>query len=357
MSSNNLSKAALLMVVLVVAAIASWELYLRSKGVAINYDDGAPLWADKRAMVYEPADRSTVFIGSSRIKFDLDFDTWKEVTGDQAVMLAIQGSSPVPLLHDLADDKNFKGKLVIDVTEPLFFGHAPPMFVQPKEYIDYYNNRTPAQRASFAINHFLESRLVFLDEEYLSLNAQLGALNVKSRPGVYIFPPPPGFPMDFDRNTFDRRSRMTDKFVADTNQHKQVTAVWAFLMPPPPKPGDPRPSQESVDSSINGVIQAVKISTDKIKARGGQIIFVRTPSSGQMGMGEKMGFPRERYWNKLLEVTGTAGIHFADYPSIDHFICPEWSHLAPGDANIFTRELAKILTEKGWKFPKLSGTK
>ena len=84
MPANPLSKAAILMVVLVIAAIASWEFYLRNKGVDIAYDDEGPLWSHKRAMVYESPSNATVFIGSSRIKFDLDVDTWEKTTGDHA---------------------------------------------------------------------------------------------------------------------------------------------------------------------------------------------------------------------------------------------------------------------------------
>jgi len=35
--------------------------------------------------------------------------------------LAIEGSCPRPILEDLANDQNFKGKLIVDVTEGLFF--------------------------------------------------------------------------------------------------------------------------------------------------------------------------------------------------------------------------------------------
>jgi hypothetical protein len=347
MHSKNISKAALLAVLLVVTAIAGWELYLRNKGITIAYDDGGPLWADKRAMVYEPADKATVFIGSSRIKFDLDVDTWENLTGDRAVMLAIEGSSPVPLLHDLANDKNFKGKLVVDVTEPLFFSNAPFVMLGPNDYIKYYKDRTPAQRASFTLNHFLESRFVFLDKDNFSMNAQLGKLNVSSRPGVYIFPPAPGFPMDFSRTKFDRTNKMTDKFVADTNLQNQVKNIWGFIRNA--SKDFPAPTQGSIDT----ILMEVKNSVNKITERGGKVVFLRTPSSGPMGMGEKMGFARERFWDRILKETNSPGIHFADYVAMNHFICPEWSHLAPSDGIIFTKELVRILREeKGWQFPK-----
>ena len=72
-------------------------------------------------MVYESKDKATVFIGSSRIKFDLDIPTWESLTGNHAIQLANVGSSPRPVMEDLANDPNFKGRLVVDVTEGLFF--------------------------------------------------------------------------------------------------------------------------------------------------------------------------------------------------------------------------------------------
>ena len=138
---------------------------------------------------------------------------------------------------------------------------------------------------------------------------------------------------------------MTEKFVADTNLQNQVKGIWDFFR----KMGkDPPVSGGKLDS----IITSVKTSVDKIRARGGQVIFVRTPSSGGFLMGEKMGYPREKYWDRLLAETKCAGIHFQDYPAIDHFECPELSHLKQSDAKIFTENFIKILhDEKGWAFP------
>lgn len=78
----------------------------------------------------------------------------------------------------------------------------------------------------------------------------------------------------------------------------------------------------------------------------------RTPSSGPFWMGEQMGFPRAKYWDRLLALTGCPGIHFADYPAVASFVCPEWSHLKPADAVTWTINLVDILQkEKGWVFP------
>jgi len=77
---------------------------------------------------------------------------------------------------------------------------------------------------------------------------------------------------------------------------------------------------------------------------------VRTPSSGPFLIGEAQGYPKDKYWNRLLEVTSCPGVHFQDYESMSHFQCPEFSHLTPADAVVFTKNLAGIMEQKGWKF-------
>ena len=338
-----LAKAAILTVVLVATSVLCWELYVRNNDFDTSYDDGPPLWSDKRRMIYEPADRSTVFIGSSRNKFDIDIDTWENITGDHAIQLACVGSTPIPILEDLANDEDFKGKLVIDVTEVLFFSTSPNNTGTPIECVKYYKDETPAQRASFYIDHLLESQFAFLDKDRLSLNAQLKNLRIPNRPGVFEFPI---FANGFGRVQFNRQEYMTPKFLSDTNQQNQQRGIWAMF-------GKMRNEPPASGKKLDSILAIVKTSTDKIKARGGQVIFVRTPSSGPFLAGENMGFPREKYWEKVLAVTNSPGVHFADYPAIAHFACPEFSHLSPADAIVFTKNFIKILnSEKGWKFPK-----
>src|SRR5579863_6765575 len=88
MQAQHFIKAGILAVFFTVIAAASWEIHLRHIGVDTSFDDNRALWAYTRAKVYEPKDRSTVFIGSSRIKFDLDIPLWERLTGDHAVQLA-----------------------------------------------------------------------------------------------------------------------------------------------------------------------------------------------------------------------------------------------------------------------------
>ncbi len=337
----SLKKTVVLMLMLVLAFIVSWEIYLRNSGSDHAFDEGGPLWSHQRGFLSELIDKSTVFIGSSRINFDLDSDTWFSVTGDHPIQLACAGASPLPILNDLAEDADFNGKLIIDVTEILFFNLSPYTTENPKKYIKYYHDITPTQKASFRLNKPLENTFVFLDKDNYSLNTMLDKLQVKSRPGVFMFPI---FPRDFERTRFDRQCYMTPAFVTDTNQHNQVRAIWqilAFADPTPPITGAP----------LDSLLETVKTAIDKIKARGGKVIFVRTPSSGPFWAGEQQGYPREKYWDKLLTYTHTEGIHFMDDPATNHYFCPEFSHLTPSDAIDYTKQFIRILQDQhDWKF-------
>ncbi len=335
---QSLLRPAVLMLTLVAAAVFAREFYLRKSGAQISYDDGGPLWSDKRAMVYQPTEKAVVFIGSSRIKFDLDLETWSKLCRPQAVQLAIEGASPRPCLGDLANDPNFRGRLVVDVTEGLFFSNFPGNTAEPNKNIAYFKDRTPAQRVGFVLNKWLESTFVFLDKDNLALNAELDALELKSRPGVFMMPI---FPRDFHPKTFGRQTRMTDRFVADTAIQNRVKNIWLFF--------DSFPSSPMPEEELTAIFNSTKAATDKIRARGGEVFFVRTPSSGHYRETETKDFPREKYWARLLVETGCKGFHYVYSPQIAAMVCPEWSHLTPADAVVFTKEFVEILKkETGW---------
>ncbi len=162
---------------------------------------------------------------------------------------------------------------------------------------------------------------IFLDQDNFSINALLSKWNLPRRKGVW---PNPVFPVEFAPVSFDRQSFMTPNFVADTNLQNQVKTIWVG-----DGPGSP---SRLIADSLQVILKYAKADADKIKSRGGEVIFLRVPSSGPFEESDKKVFPREVYWDRLLAFTGCPGIHFKDYPAIAHFDCPEWSHLTPEQA-------------------------
>lgn len=343
MASLNTVKPFVLTSILTLGFLIALELYWRGRGFIPTYNDDKMLWANARKEIYLPSTDATVFIGGSRIKFDLDVPTWEKLTGEKAIQLAIVGTPGRSVLQHLAHDKNFKGKLIIDVAEGQFFSFVDSVRRDKSatEAIAYYKEQTPAQRASAGINFFLESKLVCLEEGKFSTTSLLNDLGFKNRPGIMVRP---NFPKEFSVSNFNRQTWLTPMFLADTALINWQKRFWKsrFAAIPAIK-GD----------TLNAFLTQTKKAIDKITARGGIVVFVRPPSSGPIIEGESRTYPRKDYWDRLLKYTASPGIHFVDYPSTAMLTCPEWSHLKLDDAVRYTTELVEILEqEHGWKFPK-----
>ena len=338
MPSTPLVKSALLAIIVTLVAATSWEIHLRQRGVKPDFDNDADLWTNKRKMVYEPSDQATVILGSSRAAYDIDIPTYEHLTGKRAVQLSMDGSSPRTVFDDLANDPKFKGKVILDVTEMLFYNNIPFMLSTPAENLAYYEKETPAQKVSFTLDVPLEANLVFLNQGFFSLNALLNLFHLKDRPG---FQPDLPFPLELNSTDFNRQNRMTDKFLIDTSLQNRVRGIWMMvngMLPPPIKGKD-----------LVANLQNLKENVTKIRKRGGDVIFIRTPSSGPVAEIESKVFPKSEYWDKMLTATNCKGVHYKDYPELSNFFCPEFSHLSPRDAMVYTKHLVTILkTDKNW---------
>ena len=153
MNPKHFAKAAVTALVLIALFIAGLEYYWRSNGYQLSYNDDKILWADVRRQVYEPSDRATVFSGSSRIKWDIDIETWERLTGEKAIQLGLVGTSPKKVVFDLANDEKFVGKLIVDVTAVFRLDPSTDLFAD--DALEYYHNETPAQRASAKLDFAL----------------------------------------------------------------------------------------------------------------------------------------------------------------------------------------------------------
>jgi hypothetical protein len=319
----------------------AYEIYLRAQGYEIAYDDDGSHFANARRKVYLPKEEATVIIGTSRALYDIDLDLWQNLTKDIPIQLANYGSSPIPILKDLANDEKFKGRLIIDATESLFFELTGWSYSRPNTLLKFAHEETPSQRFSFHINEVLESTFVFLDKDCFSLSAILDRNLFIPREGIRSIPK---YPVDFGRMEKNRNTHYGNTF-ENTPDQEMMRNVWLGFA----KEGSKAPPIPK--GKIDTFLMDVATHIDKIKARGGEVIFLRPPSSGPIWQGEKMGFTREIFWDKILSITKCQGLHFDDYPTINKFECPEYSHLSRKDASLFTKELVKILqSDFNWKF-------
>ena len=98
-----------------------------------------------------------------------------------------------------------------------------------------------------------------------------------------------------------------------------------------------------MQAAFEGRFADTKALVEKLRARGGRVVFVRFPVSGDLKATEDRDTPRARTWDRLLKETTAPGIYFEDYPELAGFTCPEWSHLSAGDSVEFTKRLVPHL--------------
>lgn len=336
----QLKKSVLIAAVLCFAMITGWELYWRSQGRETNIDDNTALYASQRALLKKPNNNQVVFIGSSRILFDIQKDIWREKTGTEPVMLAAQGASPLPALRDIVENTDFKGLIVVGVTPGLFFSttfqQAPPMS-RVQDRLDYFYKQTYAQRLNQWLSVPLQKNLVFItaaDEAWdsdVDLKTLLYQIQIGERAGPYPAP----F-NQFEDVSLDRNVQMTARTTNDTAYANTIKKAWIDMisggeMPPPDK---------------DGVISYVIKYANQFKARGGQIVFVRCPADGFFEI-EKEIAPRASFWDSLLIRSDSRGYHYEDYPQLQNLHLPESSHLSKEDADVFTTELIAIMQKDG----------
>lgn len=320
--------------IVVIGLTAGWEVYWRGKMLAAgDYKNSSALWAQERRKAIGDA---TVMIGSSRIFFDIDLDLWEEATGVRPVMLAMEGTSPRLFLKDLADDENFRGQVIVGVTVPIFFTQEGG---QREEVLAYYKKETPSQRADHFLSKPIERTFAFFDEQTRP-KTQIKTAPLPLREGMR----PLFYPRKLSISEADRNTEMWARVEEDERYREEAKGQWALILQmlaPPPSP-DGSPPPPFPQPAIDAVIAEVKANADKIRARGGDVAFLRFPYDGLFAVVEDNGFPRERFWDALLAGTDSAGVTFHDHPELQGYEIAEWSHLTAREAERYTRALVPI---------------
>ncbi len=320
-----------------------WELYCRNLGYAPTLNDTKDLWASQRSLVDQDPTR-TVLIGSSRMLFDFDMDVYEKGMEERPLQLSTVGTNPGPYLEDLAEHPEYSGTVIVGVTPGLFFAPGGPPVKSPTNHLKRFRDWSPTQRVGHYLGMILERRLAFLNQGDLTLNKLLDKLKLSNREKVKGHPELPPY---FHIVGEDRQGGMTDIAESDTDLQKRIQQIWIPLFTPPPAPKDKSKDEAKADrkKQVNKILENTKSRVNKIRSRGGKVVFIRLPSTSKLRDVENKYTPRADYWDRILKVTATPGIHFEDFEELSGFNCPEWSHLTKANGTEFTRRLIPLFKE------------
>ncbi len=263
-------RVALVALLLAAAGVAGWEAYWRiAQGYEASYRNSDGQWAEARRRVDAREPNQTILIGSSRTQFDVDLDVWKEKTGVHPVQLALEGSNPLPILTDLANDEDVTGLVVVGVTPPLLF--IPGVGLRAGA-LERYHDETPSQRLGNLLSYPLETTFAFY-----SWDTKL--FTVLKRQAWW--PERPGLPWQqrevrkIEHMRRDRQAELWSRVETDPEFLAIVTGTWRDILENLPPP----PPEDVARANFEALLDRVKDDVTRIRQRGGEVVFIRPPSS------------------------------------------------------------------------------
>jgi hypothetical protein len=298
---------------LAMVALGALETGWRAAGHRPGPIDDSRLWAAARLRLGS-GPRAVAILGDSRALFGIDLGALQsELDAERPTQLAIQGSTPVPILLDLARDEAFRGLALVAVSPVRFFDASDDSSVLPRQYLGDAAQiaRSPAVGLEVRIHATLQSASVLRRIEL----SPLVLLRTRRLPEPRAVP--------FDRSL---RSHIVRDERMRTRERRRTGALGRLPLPDP----------EALEVSLATIAQAVR----QIEGRGGRVALARLPSSHLHRRLERERTPRDRFWDALVHASEALAIHFEDHPELSRYECPDGSHLDAADAPPFTRALA-----------------
>ncbi|GAA4740902.1 hypothetical protein GCM10023264_02360 [Sphingomonas daechungensis] len=290
-----------------------------------DLDNSEISWSNEKIRA---AGAPVAIVGDSRILFDTDLDRFEALTGVRPIQLAIHGTSALTLLEDMADDKDFNGLLIVGLADTMFFQPFDGYGGYVKKWHEF---RAPYRVVSNEIDHMLQRHLAFLDSNY-RLSVLAHRLDDDFRPGVEG---PKDDIWKLQEVGEHRATYLWDRVEYDPAWRARTRWAWKGFKDPFPY---------TPDLIAKGHARA-KAAVDKIRTRGGDVIFVRPPSAPELRVNEEAQVPKAKGWDVILRNTESAGIHIDDLPGAKDLPLPEFSHLGRKCATVFTDIYVRKLTE------------
>ena len=304
--------------------LAVLEVGWRHAGFRAMPRDTLQLWALERSRV-DGTRHVAAIVGSSRAQLGLDPRVIADELHLPTHQLAITGGSPLPVLQDLANDDEFRGLVICEVTPSAFFLRPADIAKQSgADWVAGWRGLPFVSSIETRLRVALQTKLALLLAQ-TNVRYQVSSLlteHALARPAVV-------------------RER-ADRYRAADYSHENLPktiAHWAkgLRAITPPSPAE----LGELESVIAGWVA-------KIRARGGEVVFVRLPSSAAVFDTEQELWPRDAFWDPFMRSFDSHAVYFSDEPSLAHFTAPEGSHLDARQAGEASHALARIVRARGW---------
>lgn len=307
----------MLALIVLLVGFGSLEVAFRARGMSPLYQDTARYWGHWRGVATAESPRSVVLLGSSRTQLGVNPDVLGDALGRPTVQLSMVGSSPMPILHDFAEDPDFAGLIVVEGYPKHLFQRSPSQNAQT--WVSQYRRRSRIDDVETRLRAVFQSRLVIARPEFRPTLFLVALLTHRELPSE-----------SYSRMHFNRWR------AADYSKKKGPLDVWKMDA-----------SKTMGRAELDAHYEKIRKDVAAIEARGGTVVFVRMPTSGRVHSIEQELTPREKFWDDFVHKTGVRAIHFEDFPALQGHTQPDGHHLDVTAVDGFSRALARTLEEAG----------
>lgn len=306
-------------VLILLVSFGAVEVGFRARGMTPRYQDTPRYWAYWRAQLDDAGEAGVALIGSSRTQLGIDPEVLNEAIPERLfVQLAMIGATPLPVLEHLAEDETFRGSVVLEGYPRHLFQRADERVA--RTWIDYYARRSWIDDLETRLRAALQSRAVVARPEF--------------RPTLFLV-------------TLLQRGELPSETYAKMRFSRWTAADYARKRIPDP-PWSMDLSATLDEEGLQRRFATIRRHVEAIEARGGRVVVVRMPTSGDIADYERRHFPRVDYWDRFVRETGVDAIHFEDHPSLCGHHQPDGHHLDARSVPAFSGALAELLVERGF---------
>jgi hypothetical protein len=298
-----------LAVALLGISIGGLEAFWREQGYRPNVPDTIDLWSFWRTRVYSPCGNVVVFLGTSRIRGDVDLDVLeRSCPAYRCVQLGVSGNvSPIGTLRSLSLDAGFRGVVICELAAPFL---ERSRWIDQQQYFLQPLRSAPSEPLVYA----------YLRDNAAVLHPALGiAPLLKHSLTGQPLPSPSRC-----RASFDRSLHFSDAAVTRPRDD-ELTAQMPVG-----------------NRSLMEGLAEVRESVRRIQARQGSVVFVGLPTGLPAANATNSGF-NDVTWARIAEITGAICIPLETGDSLGPFRCSDNVHLGKRQARRLTECLVTEL--------------
>jgi len=323
---SNWLKVWLLAVCLVVLVVVAWERVLLQAGFEPAYTDNRALWLSSRHRLSQPDASAIAILGASRVQRAIDVGVLSEQLNRPIVQLAVEGSSGLPVLENLAADPRFNGTVVFSVAPAFSFNRRLRKLDLGLQghWIRAYMRQSRSRRMEQELSLFALGLFAFRSADASISRIVTEVIDTGEMPGPFY------------KKTYRNRFVQIDQSKLE-GEAKPDGIVEMY-----------RSNSEAYEQKgFSEVLEYFSTLVDILKAKGSRVYVLRLPSGGAVLDYERQEYPPDRFWTLMQRHVDAQYIHFEDYPELDGYLSPDGSHIAAEKAGDFTRQLASVFSARG----------